>query len=72
VGQASDPSTSTISGGHVIAGGFVTDGNSETLALESTLSLGSAIDGTPDEWVLAYRGLSANGNVQGTIMWKEF
>jgi hypothetical protein len=72
VGQASDPSTSTISGGHVIAGGFVTDGNSETLALKSTLSLGSAIDGTPDELVLAYRGLSANGNVQGTIMWKEF
>jgi hypothetical protein len=72
VGEASNPSTSTITGGHVIAGGFKTDGEAVKIALKSTLSLGSLIDGTPDELVLAYKGLSANGNIQGSIMWKEF
>lgn len=62
----------TITGGHPIDGGFSKAEGNVTVKLSSSLSLGSAIDGTPDELVLCVRPLSANADIQGILKWTEF
>lgn len=60
----------TITGGTPIAGGWVkagVQGGGATENLDTELLLGSAIDGTPDELVLACRPLTANLDIQGSI-----
>lgn len=61
----------TVSGGTQITGGFANSSESETLAIPNAIRLGSAIDGTPDELVLAVRPLSANLDIQGGLTWRE-
>jgi len=74
VGEASDPSASTVTGGTQVAGGHVKSSNSTgdiSSALDTALQLGSAIDGTVDELWLCVRPLGANADVYGSLSWKE-
>lgn len=58
----------------IMAGGFVKNSvqsGGTNLTLNSPLSLGSKIDGTRDQFVLAVRPLAANADIQGTLTWRE-
>lgn len=66
--------TSTVTGGHEMAGGFAaaTSGGGDLGAvLDNALRLGSAIDGTLDEIVLCVRPLSSNADIDGGLGWRE-
>jgi hypothetical protein len=52
-------------GGGATGGSFVGD-------VHTSLKLGANIDGTPDEFVLAVRPLSASADIQGSIDLREF
>ena len=74
VGEASNPSLSTITGGTVMFGGFVKSSASTgsiTRFVQNSIRLGSALDGTPDEIFLAVRPLSANADLNGSVTWRE-
>lgn len=71
VGEGSDPSESTVTGGTVMNGGFVRAEASFVLTAKSALRLGSTIAGVSDEVVLAVRPLTMNANVQGSLTWQE-
>jgi len=70
--QATGATANTITGGHVLFGGYAASeqkGGAETEAIDSALLLGSAIDGTPDELVLCVRpvGGSINLDIEGGL-----
>ena len=74
VGNAGNPSNSTVTGGTQLAGGMVKASGSTgdvTIGVENALLLGSAIDGTRDEIYLCCRPFSANANITGGITWRE-
>lgn len=71
VGEASNPSTSTVTGGTIVAGGYGAATVPSDIPIDNSLKLGKAIDGTLDEYVLAVRPLTSNAEVQGSITWKE-
>ncbi len=62
-----------IGGGYLETGGGNQGGNSGAAALTNALQLGSAIDGTPDELVLAVRPIGgvSDVNVEGGMSWRE-
>jgi len=74
VGENSDPSASTLTGGTQVAGGYIKADKSTgdvSQDLDSILTLGSKIDGTPDEIYLAVRPIGANANVVGGFTYKD-
>lgn len=74
VGEGGNPSTTTVTNGTVIYGGYVKSSNtsgSQSLALDTAQQLGSSINGTPDEVWLCARPLAANADMYGAIQWKE-
>ena len=78
IGNPDDPSTNNITGlGTVMTGGFANStggaggGGAVTNPLGNALHLGSKIDGTQDEIVLAVRPHTANANVHGGLAWRE-
>lgn len=71
--------TTTVTGGYLLSGGYIAtgsinngDGDSYT-ELENALLLGSAIDGTLDEIVLAVRPIDGSSavNIEGSLTWRE-
>lgn len=74
-GNAANPSLNHITAlGTVLAGGYgstTNQGGDLATELKDELKLGAAIDGTPDEIVLAVRPLSANADIHGGLEWKE-
>ena len=69
-----DPSTTTITGGHTIASGYVKSGaatGSLSEQIKTQLKLGSFIDGTPTEQWLSVTPLTAGSNIYGGISWRE-
>ena len=59
---------------HVLGTGYVKGGKESGAAsdtLDSSLLLGSAIDGTPDEIWLCVKPLTANADLLGSILWRE-
>lgn len=68
--------TNTLSGGIVISGGLIR-GTSQSQnvpsSLKTRLNIGSSINGTPQELVLAYQRLGGSGNetVFGGLSWAE-
>jgi len=58
----------TITGGFVFANGLSTSASVAADIIDNLLYLGSKIDGTPDEIVLCCTPLSANADIQGTIV----
>ena len=78
VGEASNPSLSTLTNGTILQGGLVASaagpgggGHEHSTASPNTLRLGSAIDGTRDEVYLAVRPFGTNANIQGAAIWRE-
>jgi len=72
VQRALGATANTITGGTPIIGGWGTGAaSSGEIKLAGDLWLGSAIDGTPTEIVLAARPLAANLDIQGGITIKE-
>ena len=65
----------TVTGGTVIAGGFASSANkggSSGAALSNAILLGSAIDGTPQEFVFAIRPISSsNLDIEASMTWRE-
>ena len=73
-GNAGNPSTSTVTGGTKLMGGFVTAGSTSgavTIGLENALHLGSQIGGTRDEIYLCVTPFSANADINGGLTWRE-
>jgi len=74
LGESSNPSLSTISGGYKLGGGFVKSGGSSgsiNKEIDTALRLGSKVDGTRDEIYLCCRPLTTGANVRGGITVKE-
>lgn len=74
IGNTDNPSSSTVTGGTKLSGGFVKSSNSagsRTEELKSVISLGAAIDGTRDEIYLCVKPLSDEPNIQGSLEWRE-
>lgn len=74
VGNAGNPSNSTVTGGTIITGGYVkSSGNTGSFQsnVSNAINLGSAIDGTRDEIYLCVRPLAANADVSGALTWRE-
>lgn len=69
---ASGATANTVTGGHVIDGGFSKQSGNIAVELKSSISLGKAIDGTQDTVVLCVRPLSSNADFQGGMTWVEF
>ncbi len=69
--------THIVTGGIVFVGGYfgsaVQGGGTDSAGLPNALRLGSAIDGTVDEIVLAVRavGGSINADIEASLMWRE-
>ena len=74
VAATGDPTACTLTGGYRIDGGYIAAGfraSGINIPTENALRLGSKIDGTPDEIILAVRPLGANADVYGGITWRE-
>lgn len=74
VGNAGNPSDSTVTGGTILAGGFVKAGvNSGAVSadLDTAINLGSKIDGTRDEIYFVVSPFSANADIAGGLSWRE-
>lgn len=77
---ATGATANSVTGGTVIGGGFIESGGNAAGAnggvssgIDTALRLGSLIDGTPDEIVLAVRpvGGDSAANFEGGITWRE-
>lgn len=74
-------STTTVTGGFAIAGGFIESGGqgnnpiggSASSETQNAIRLGSQIDGTRDELVLCFRPIAGTtaADVEGAIYWRE-
>jgi len=71
VQTATGATANTITGGTVLAGGWSAASAAVQALVDSLYYLGSKIDGTPDEIVLAVRPLALNADIQGGITIKE-
>lgn len=74
VGDSGNPSTTTITGGQVVAGGYIKSSGgtgSAQLDVDSAIRLGAAIDGTVDEAFLCVMPLGSNLDISGGITWRE-
>lgn len=73
-GNAGNPSTSTVTGGTILAGGFVKSGvssGSTAIDFQTALTLGSSIDGTRDEIYLIVTPFTSNADIAGSLIWRE-
>jgi hypothetical protein len=64
----------TVTNGNIIASGYIAGGRETgaiSEALETSQSLGSAIDGTPDEVWLVATPMAINADFVGTLSWRE-
>lgn len=71
VGNAGNPSTSTLTGGTRIAGGYGHENSHVGEILLNSIRLGAAIDGTRDEIYLGVRPLTTNLDILGSLAWRE-
>ena len=71
-GSEANPSPNEVTGGTIIARGFVeVRGSEQVSGRRNALKIGAAINGMPDELVLCVRPLSANADIQGALTWRE-
>lgn len=66
-----NPSAETVTGGHIVAGGYGATNQRVSVDLQSSLRLGAAIDGTKDTFVLAIIPFTSNVDMRGIINWRE-
>lgn len=71
VGNAGNPSNSTVTGGTVLAGGYSKSSNTISAQINNALRLGASIAGVSDEIYLCVRPLTSNLDVFGSITWRE-
>lgn len=74
IGEASNPSATTVTGGVNLVGGFVKSGGSSgdvTLGVDNAILLGSKIDGTRDEIYLIVQPMTTNADIHGGFTWRE-
>lgn len=68
------PSNTTVTGGTVVYSEYVKSSNTTGASsgdLRSSLQIGSAIDGTPDEMWLCVMPLGVNADITGCLTWRE-
>lgn len=71
-GNTTNPATELTAPGVVIDSGFVSNRNRVGLKdIENSILLGSFIDGTRDEYILAITPITANINAVGSFVWNE-
>jgi hypothetical protein len=76
-GVTADPSTNTITGGTVLASGYLKSGSgafsggSEVARIVNAVRLGVGLDGALDTFVLCVRPLQVNADVLASISWRE-
>ena len=73
VGQpdSSNPSATTVTGGTALDGGYGSSSSVTESALNNSIRLGAAIDGTLDEIVLVVSPLTSNADIYGSLSWRE-
>ena len=68
---AGNPSTNTVTGGIVLASGYVAAAFSGEFNIENSFIPGSAIDGTPQALILCVTPLAVNLDIAGSLTWRE-
>lgn len=68
---ATGATANTVTGGTSLYCGFAKSNTPATGLVPNAIRLGSAIDGTVDEIVLAVRPLANNADIQATLNWRE-
>ncbi len=63
--------TVTTSGATLVYSGYIASQSARDFSLENALRLGSAIDGTMDEFVLCTTPLTNNSTVAASLTWRE-
>jgi hypothetical protein len=71
IGDITDPSANTVTGGFIIDRGFGADAAEITEHIETELRIGATIAGVADRLVLAIRPLTINADIQGALSWTE-
>lgn len=66
-----DSSATAVTGGIVIASGFITDREVKSLSLDSTLAICQDINGNTDILTIAAENVTSSGSVRTTLTWKE-
>ena len=62
----------TVTGGTIIASGFVENANSASVPISSLLPLGSTVAGVRDEIVLCVAPIGGTVDIYGALNWKEY
>jgi hypothetical protein len=68
---ATGSSSNTVTGGTEMDGGFFSTSQNAIQPIDNTLRLGSTIDGTVDEIILACTPITNNITVRGGLTWRE-
>ena len=71
---ATGVTANTVTGVEEVSGGFGKGGNAGgdiSRDLQNAIRLGATIDGTPDEFVLCVRPLTANADIEAGLGWRE-
>jgi len=63
--------TNTYTPGKLVSGGYFTQNLPTLNSVQNALRLGSAIDGTPQEWHLVIAPLAANLQIAVSVGWRE-
>ncbi len=67
-----NPSSNTVgTDGHIIMTGYGSGSSTIDIKFPSNFSIGSAIDGTPQELILCVTPLTSNLDIAGAINWRE-
>ena len=72
IGEGSNPSTSTVTGGTILASGFSNAAEEGGGLIPNSLRLGQTYAGVLDEIVLCAMPLGSNADIHGSISWREF
>lgn len=62
----------TVTGGTILSSAFADNTNSQTLAVETLVSLGTTLAGVRDQIVLTATPIGGNADLWGALNWKEF
>jgi hypothetical protein len=71
VGNQTGGSAPTVTGGTVLASGYVQQQGTVNIQLDSAIRLGGAIDGTPDEIILCVTPIQAGLDAFVSYTWRE-
>jgi hypothetical protein len=71
VGNQTAGTAPTVTGGTILASGYVEQNGGRRIQIDSAIKLGAAIDGTPDEIVLCVKPIDQGLDAYASFNWRE-